>query len=304
LGFSSATRAHDSKQVARCIPTAWDAFAGRNAGSLTEEDAQEWNDTLVNTERSAATVHAVWIVAARTVFAWAAKRKHIKQNPFKTVQVSVPRKKTSRPHKAFHTDEIEIILRAALAITDTTTASGAARRWVPWLCAYTGARVGEIMQLRGVDITKQDGVDVVAITPDAGTVKTGMGRVVPLHEHLIPQGFLAFVASRPHNGPLFYNQSKAELPASVATNPRKPRHARPRERLAAWIRSLGIKDNEVSPNHAWRHTFKQVAARKGIPDGMSDYITGHAPASVARGYGAPTVKDMAEALKKFPRYEV
>jgi integrase len=278
-------------------------FAGRSAGSITLEEAQDWTDKLVTTERSAVTVRDVWVVAARTVFAWSVKRRYLTQNPFKTVHVSVPRKKVSRPHKAFNTDEIQTILRAALTITDTTTASGAARRWVPWLCAYTGARVGEIMQLRGLDIIEQDGVKVIAIRPEAGTVKTGMGRVVPLHEHLIEQGFLTFVASR-HNGPLFYNQSKAELPESAATNPKKPRAARARERLAMWIRSLGINDKEVRPNHAWRHSFKQIAARKGIPDGMSDHLTGHAPASVARGYGAPTVPDMAAALKKFPTYEV
>ena len=130
-----------------------------------------------------------------------------------------------------------------------------------------------------------------------------MGRAVPLHEHLLEQGFLDFVASR-RKGPLFYNPSNAEPPESAATNPRKPRASRARERLAAWIRGLGISDKEVRPNHAWRHSFKQIAARKGIPDGMSDYITGHAPATVARGYGAPTVNDMAEALKIFPRYEV
>ena len=64
------------------------------------------------------------------------------------------------------------------------------------------------MQLRGLDVIEQDGVKVIAITPEAGTVKTGMGRVVPLHEHLIEQGFLAFVASR-RNGPLFYNAIKS-----------------------------------------------------------------------------------------------
>jgi integrase len=278
-------------------------FAARGAGSITPDEAQEWADKLVTAERSAATVRDVWVVAARTVFGWAVKRKYTKQNPFKTVHVSVPRKKTARPFKAFTTDEIKIILRAALAITDTATARGAVRRWVPWLCAYTGARVGEIMQLRGLDVIEQDSVPVIAIRPEAGTVKTGMGRVVPLHEHLLEQGFLTFVASH-QNGPLFYNQSKAEPSSSAATNPRKPRTSRGRERLATWTRSLGISDKEVRPNHAWRHSFKQIAARNGIPDGMSDYITGHAPATEARGYGAPTVKDMADALKLFPRYEV
>ena len=71
-------------------------FAGRSAGSITSEEAQEWADTLVTTERSAVTVRDVWVVAARTVFAWVVKRKYNKQNPFKTVHVSVPRKKTSR----------------------------------------------------------------------------------------------------------------------------------------------------------------------------------------------------------------
>jgi hypothetical protein len=37
---------------------------------------------------------------------------------------------------------------------------------------------------------------------------------------------------------------------------------------------------------------------------MSDAITGHAAATDGRKYGAPTVEDMAEALKRFPRYTV
>ena len=134
-------------------------------------------------------------------------------------------------------------------------------------------------------------------------MKTGRGRMVPLHEHLIAQGFLTFVASQ-HNGPLFYNAVKGEARVSAATNPVKARYVKAREHLADWIRGLGINDTEIRPNHAWRHTFKQVAARNGITDGMSDYLTGHAPATVARGYGAPTLGDMAEALKRFPRYEV
>ena len=37
---------------------------------------------------------------------------------------------------------------------------------------------------------------------------------------------------------------------------------------------------------------------------MSNYITRHAQKKVGAAYGAPTLKDMAEALKKLPRYEV
>jgi integrase len=279
-------------------------FNGRSAGSITPDEAQAWADKLGNAERSASTVHDVWVGAARSVFAWAVAHKHTARNPFKTVRVTVPRKTVSRAHKAFNEGEVKTILSAALAIKDAGKPSAAMRRWATWLCAYTGARVGEITQLRGVDVIEQEGVNVIRITPDAGTVKTGRGRTVPLHEHLIAQGFLTFVTSR-GAGPLFYNVAKGTTRVSEVTNPRKARYVRAREHLAAWVRKdLKITDREVRPNHAWRHTFKQVAARCGIPDGMSDYITGHSPASVARGYGAPTIGDMGEALKKFPRYAI
>jgi integrase len=278
-------------------------FVSRSAGSITEDDAQEWADKLITSERSAATVSDVWVSAARTVWSWALKRKYVSQNPFKSVRVTVPRKKRARGHKAFTPAEVKIILAAALAITDTRKASAAVRRWVPWLCAYTGARVGEITQLRKEDVREEEGVWAIHITPEAGTVKNREGRVVPLHEHLIAQGFLKFVSSH-RNGALFYNEVKATPVASVASNPPKPRYVKAREHLADWVRGLGVTDKEIRPNHAWRHTFKQIAARHGISDGTSDYITGHAPASVARGYGAPTLNDMADALKKFPRYVV
>ena len=71
-----------------------------------------------------------------------------------------------------------------------------------------------------------------------------------------------------------------------------------------WVRDLGVSDAELLPNHAWRHTFKQIADRAGISERMSDYITGHAHKSAGAGYGAPILNDMAQALNKFPRCEV
>src|SRR5882672_2677732 len=56
----------------------------------------------------------------------------------------------------------------------------ACRRWVPWLCAYTGARVGELTQLRAGDVQARQGpagsIWVLRLTPDAGTIKTGRAR--------------------------------------------------------------------------------------------------------------------------------
>jgi integrase len=177
------------------------------------------------------------------------------------------------------------------------------KRWVPWLCAYTGARSGEITQLRGVDVVELNGVPAIKITPEAGTQKTRKSRTVPLHEHLIEQGFLEF-ARASGRGPLFYKELKGSPERDDATNPKKPRAVKAREHLATWVRDLGVKDPEVKPNHAWRETFKQIGHRHDISERLLDVIAGHAPINVGRGYGLPTLGDMAEAMKKFPRYDL
>jgi integrase len=261
-------------------------FANRHTGSITREEAQDWANALINPERGPRTVRDVWVVAARTVFSWAVDSKLLANNRFTDVRVSVPRGATTRETKAFRTDEFRTILNAASAVTEVTNASTAARRWVPWLCAYIGARVGKITQLRGSDVVHQDGVDAIRITPEAGTVKTRKTTLIPLHEHLLKQGFLDFVETR-GKGPLFYERPSAQRPDDP-TNPRKSRYVKGREHLAAWVRSLGVNDRALQPNHAWRHTFKQIADRAGISERMSDSITGHAHKSTGATYGAPT----------------
>ena len=279
-------------------------FVDRDAASITEDEAKAWADGLVTAKRAASTVNSIWCNAARTVFAWARQERKLKLNPFAETSVTQPRKARSRG-KHFFDDEIKLILRCASAIHNNPKRPfDAARRWVPWLCAYTGARPGEITQLRGVDVIEEDGVSAIKITPDAGSVKTLEARTVPLHEHLIEQGFIEFV-SKKGRGPLFYStDTPLKATSDDPTNPVRPRAVKTRERLAGWVRSIGVTDQAIRPNHAWRHTFVLRADRADIPEKMSAAITGHAQASVGRSYGAPTVGDMAKALKKFRRYEI
>jgi integrase len=273
-----------------------------SANDITEDDARAWSRQLVTTERGARTVNDVWLTAARTVFGWAEKERLVGSNPFKRLRVAEPKRVKHRETDAFMPEEWTTILRAASAIDTSKTTFQGAQRWMPWLCAYSGARPGEITQLRGKDIEIRGQVYVMKLTPEAGTIKTGKARTVPIHSHVIEQGFVEFVRSR-GKGPLFYDPAESESP-SDPLNPKRPRSVTVRQRLAAWVRKLGVTDNELSPTHAWRHTFKARADRAGISERMSDYITGHAHRTVGAKYGAPTVEDMAQALKKFPRYEI
>jgi integrase len=276
-------------------------FPNTGAAVLLPEQMQHWANGLIDSRRTAATVADVWVGAARTVFGWAVDERLISRNPFIGWRVKVPKKIRTRETKAFTDDEIKTILNAALAIK-VRSKSDAAKRWCPWLAAYSGARMGELTQLRGADITQQDGVHAMKISPEAGTTKTGKARSVPLHEHLIKQGLLAFVEAN-GQGPLFYNQLEQPAVPSDPTNPRKARYVKARERVAAWVRGLGVNDPELSPNHAWRHTFKARGFRAGIAEKVLDAIVGHAPATVGRGYGEPTLADKANELRKFPRYK-
>ena len=289
-------------------------FPNHSAAMFTPEEIKAWLEGLITEHdqrikprlrRSAKTVNGTWRVAGRRVFGWGVDQKLISRNPFTDVRVPVPRKKTNRETKAFTDDEIKIILTASSAIISSSQLSkrNAVRRWVPWICAYTGARPGEITQLRGSDVIGPNAVHAIRITPDAGTVKNRKPRTVPLHEHLIDQGFLDLVKAS-GRGPLFYNEAKDKPAERDLIKSKKPRAEIARTRLAEWVRKIGITDPEVKPNHAWRETFKQVGHRYEISERILDAIAGHAPISVGRGYGLPTLADLAAALTKFPRYEI
>lgn len=277
-------------------------FPATPAAALLPEQMQSWANGLITNRRSAYTVSSVWVAGASTVFAWAVREKLGIRNPFEGWKITVPRKKRNRETKAFLTDETKIILSAALKSDASNGKLAAAKRWCPWIAAYTGARMGEVTQLRDTDVIQRDGIWALNIKPEAGSVKSGIARIVPIHQHLIKQGFLKFVKAS-GIGPLFHNPSAAKKDDDL-TNPKRTPAVRTRNKLAEWIRELGVDDPEVQPNHGWRHTFKAIGDRCGITEKLLDAICGHAPATVGRGYGAPTVADKARALAKFPRYTV
>jgi integrase len=234
-------------------------FKDRSAASISPDEAQDWIRSLVGT-RSASTVRKNWITASKTVFGWALEHKRVPRNPFAHVKITVQKKHRLRDTQAFLPDEWRIILRASLVTTKLDTPDDAAKRWVPWLCAYSGARPGEITQLRGGDVIERDGVHGLRITPDAGTVKNKKARVIPIHEHLIEQGFLQFVKNQ-GAGPMFYRVATHDG-GSDPLKAKKPRYAQARQRLADWVRDLGISDPELLPNHAGdTHSNKSLTAR-------------------------------------------
>jgi integrase len=131
-----------------------------------------------------------YAAALKSFFGWAKRNKKLPANPAAEIFVE-PTAQTPQKKRGFSDAEASLILSATLAPVShlMTPENAAARRWVPWLCAYTGARVNEMTQLRESDVFSVLGLPCVRITPEAGSVKDTKMRIVPLHPHLIDQGF-------------------------------------------------------------------------------------------------------------------
>lgn len=73
-----------------------------------------------------------------------------------------------------------------------------AKYWAPFISLYSGARVGEILQLDVSDIKEEGGIHYFDINKDDGkNLKTDSSeRIAPIHQTLIDAGFLALVAAR------------------------------------------------------------------------------------------------------------
>jgi integrase len=275
-----------------------------NAADMLPSDIIGWkNALLVRTDggeqRSAATVRNGYLGAAKAVFAWAKDNRKIEANPVAGVTVKVPRRVTNRPERGYSDAEARVVLGAAFATDCQGDESyGAfARRWLPWLCAYSGARVAEMAQLRQSDVTQSiDGIWHITIKPEAGSQKSGQARHVVLHPHLIEQGFPEAIKGR--SGALFFDPTRKRAGSTGNSQAQKAA-----SRVAEWVRKLGLTDKELQPNHGWRHAFI-TNARGKIDEDIRRAIVGHSSKSEHGNYGNVTLRDMQEALTRFPRYRV
>ncbi|HEX3919186.1 MAG TPA: hypothetical protein VHW60_17760 [Caulobacteraceae bacterium] len=245
---------------------------------------------------SAKTVKDNDLAGLKALFGWAVANRKLPSNPAAGITIKVGKQVKLRS-KGFTDDEAAAILKAALRYVPKVLErpqTAAAKRWVPWLCAYTGARVGEMVQLRKQDLRRHGEVWVLRITPEAGTVKTNEAREVVLHQHLVEQGFPEFVAKAPA-GHLFLRPAKG----GDVLGPWQG----VKNRLQEFARAI-VTDRGVAPNHGWRHRFKTVGMEAGIAPRILDAIQGQAPASVADSYGEVTLRTQAEAIRRLPRIRV
>ncbi|WP_347881317.1 DUF6538 domain-containing protein [Xanthobacter aminoxidans] len=274
-----------------------------DAEAITPEDVVAWKDALVAEGRLAAkTINAKYLTPLGTVLNWGKANRKIAGNPAQGIRSSGKAPPRTR-ERSFTSEEATTILKAALRAHNAPGRNAfemlAARRWVPWLCAYSGARVAEITQLRGQDFQEVQGVWVFRISPEAGAVKTDKPRTVPIHPDLIRQGLPQFVKER-GDGPLFYKEAPTRRKDPTKAHPAKTVAGR----LAGWVRDIGVNDPNVQPNHGWRHLFMTLCREHGVAEEARYFIVGHTRRDTGQSYGEASAAALLREVAKLPAFGV
>lgn len=268
-----------------------------DAAAITADAIIAWMDALVDRDLSAKTINETYFAAIKAIYRWARGKRYVPTNPTLDV-LKIHRRDDGPAMRGFTTAEAETVLSAALE------EAAPMRRWVPWLMAYSGARAGEVLQLRQEDV-RQDpdtGIWLMDFAPGAGRVKNKSSRrIVPLHDHLSELGFMAWVKSRPA-GRLFYEDREGE-----ETDGKRSRKSVAVNRLGDWIRDdlriEGVRAGEVQPNHGWRHRFTLEMTDLDVLETRRKRLTGHSLEGQDNRYvGKLNLIRLAEAVNRLPRY--
>ena len=259
------------------------SFLGHDdAACISADDLIAWKADLLKKGRTPKTIRDGKLAPVRAILQWGVDNRRLAKNAGERVTIDLRAKLADRK-RAYTDDEARVVLQAAIREKDSL------RKWVPVLCAYTGARVSEVCQLRTQDVVQDEGIWCVKFAPEAGALKNASSeRSVPLHPWIIERGFLEFVR-RAKSGPLFPN---------VAPDRFGSRGGNGTKIIGRWVRALGIKDPRVSPNHSWRHRLRTLGRRYGLAVDILDAITGHRRAAVADTYGGFPIEGLYREICK------
>ena len=278
------------------------SFVGHDdATRLTKADVARWKEHMQKAGKSIKTVRND-LSEISGLWSWGVRHGLVEAN---VIDGLLPPKKAlqsdKKPVRDYEPDaEVAMILRAA------REESTPALRFLPWVLAMTGARLGEIVQSRKEDIETKEGVVVLRIHDDPGDRLPGEAkrslknaasrRIVPIHPALLTEGFLDYVSALPDRSPLFPDIEPDRLFGSRTNIAQKT--------ISRWIRGLGLDDERISPSHSFRHSFITAARKARIPREPRDAITGHSgKQNEADDYGV-SVRDMPvilyEAIVKIP----
>nr|WP_245514640.1 MULTISPECIES: DUF6538 domain-containing protein [unclassified Mesorhizobium] len=274
----------------------------RNALDVTNEDVRKWRDELIAEGLSPSKVNGKALAALSAVLTHAVREFGLPTNVASDIR---DRRDGPAPgKKGYDMEQAKAILGATFmgSPKDVSVPHKRALFWVPWICAYTGLRVAEITQLRGVDVRSDGDTPYLFITPEAGSTKSGRAWMAAVHPHLVELGLLEMF-KEVGSGPAFYVPYPDGTDLTKQTG--KPRSQEAGVRVGNWITDeLGIPAPGGKPNHAWRHLFTTLSRAHDMDKQTRDYMLGSGAEDAREGYGDWPPTALAREIRKLPRFDV
>ncbi|MGE0848891.1 MAG: tyrosine-type recombinase/integrase [Hyphomicrobiaceae bacterium] len=261
-------------EVARDIP----------AKQVTRANVAAFRDALEADERLGRPTVSKHLDSLHALFRAALSALAVDHNPAAGIKVSKAGGKfTDQSRKLpFSAPQVKVIF-AAMAGEPMDT------QWMLRLLAYTGARSGELAQLRVDDVTVLEGVPVIRIHDRYGPLKNKYSvRDIPIPAACI--GIVEYAKSR--TGLWLFEDFEAWGGRS--------RGATFQRNVGPFLRTKAkITDRELTL-HSFRHRWRTVAREIDMPEAVSRALMGHALGAGEHGmYGAgPSLAKRAEWMAK------
>lgn len=206
--------------------------------------------------------------------------------------------RTTNKRRAITADEMGMLFGTALhtqyALPKSKQGGREAAYWIPLIGAFTGARLGEVCQLRTADVQTVDGIPALVLTDDGEeqNIKSEAGhRTIPIHSELIRLGFLGYAQAMQEAG---HDSLWPTLPM------RKDKSS---DYFGRWLlkfrKTLGMGGLGQPSFHYFRHTVRPLMRRAGFDSLTRDLVTGHeTQGSIGdRVYDGPLLAELRPAVE-------
>lgn len=166
--------------------------------------------------------------------------------------------------------------------------------WVPLISLFTGARMGEVIQLYVDDVRDEGGIFFLDLN-DNGEDKrlktTYSQRSIPIHASILDMGFMDHVE-------LCRSKGQKRLFSDLAMGEDGYYSTPFSKHFSRFLRAVGIK-NRKNAFHSFRHSFEDACRDSDIPKEIMDALQGHGQEGMSERYGRGYyLKKLDEAMKR------